>query len=112
MKKYLKLGLVPVTSILSLALIMTVFNLFEIDLNKIIITIMMIAITFISGFILGRNTTDKAYLKGLIYGAILSIVMFLLSFILLSNHSLYNIIYYIIIITSTTLGSMFKKKKK
>ena len=47
MKKYLKLGLVPVTSILSLALIMTVFNLFEIDLNKIIITIMMIAITFI-----------------------------------------------------------------
>lgn len=111
MKKYLKLVLFPITSILLLSIIMTIFNLFYISINKTIITILMILITFISGFILGRNVSSKGYLKGLLYGVIFAASMFILSLLLLSEHSLYNVIYYMIIIASTTLGSMFGIQK-
>lgn len=112
MKKYIKLGIFPLVSILILGIFMTILNLFGVTLNKIITTILMITITFISGFILGRNINDKGYLKGLIYGVSLSVIMFLLSLILMSEHSFYNIIYYLIIIASTTLGTMISLSLK
>lgn len=112
MKKYIKLGIFPTASILILSLLMTILNLFNISLNKIIVTGCMIIITFVSGFLLGRSINDKGYLKGLLYGIIISLIMFILSFILMSNHSIYNIIYYLIIIASTTLGTMFSISMK
>lgn len=107
MKKYISLGIFPISSLFILATIMTILNLFEISLNKIIVTFLMIIITFISGITLGRKINDKGYLKGFLYGLSIAGTMFILSFILLSSHSLYNIIYYLIIIASTTLGTMF-----
>lgn len=106
MKKYIKLGLFPLVSLLTLALFMTILNLFEISLNKVILTILIIIIMFISGFILGKNIKDKGYLKGLLYGAAISLIMYILSIILLSEHSLYNIVYYLITTCSVTIGTM------
>lgn len=107
MKKYIILGVFPISALIVLSTLMTILNLFNIEINKVILTILMITVTFISGFILGKKINDKGYLKGLIYGLAISLSMFLLSIILLSEHSLYNIIYYLIITSSTTLGCMF-----
>jgi len=66
----------------------------------------------ISGINLGLKIKDKGYLKGFAYGNAIFLSMFILSFILGSEHSLYNIIYYAIIIISTTLGTMIGVNKK
>ena len=45
----------------------------------------------ISGINLGLKIKDKGYLKGFAYGNAIFLSMFILSFILGSEHSLYNI---------------------
>lgn len=112
MKKYLTFVIFPLVSILVLPIIFSIINLFGIEINKFFYTIFIIIIMLISGFILGLNIKDKGYLKGLLYGVSISLVMFILSFILWSNHSIYNILYYIIIIATTTLGTMIGINKK
>lgn len=112
MKKYLTFILFPLVPILILPIIFSIINLFGIEIGKIFYTLFMIIIMIISGIILGLNIKDKGYIKGLIYGAIISFTMFLLSFILMSDHSIYNILYYIIIIATTTLGTMIGINKK
>ena len=112
MKKYLSIFIFPIASILILPIIMSILNIFNISLNKIIITIIMILIMLISGFILGNHIEEKGYLKGLIYGVSISLIMFILSLILLSEHSFYSLIYYLIITASTTLGTMIGINKK
>ena len=112
MKKYLSIFAFPTATILILPIIMSILNLFNISLNKIIVTLIMILVMLISGFILGRNIEEKGYLKGFMYGAIMSLIMFILSLILLSEHSFYNIIYYIFLTASTTLGTMIGINKK
>ncbi len=107
MKKYIKFALFPTLSILVLSIVMTILNLFKIEINKIFLILSIIVIMFISGLILGKNIKDKGYLKGLIYGGAIALTMFVLSLILLSEHSFYNIIYYVIIIATTTVGTMF-----
>lgn len=112
MKKYLSIFAFPFASILILPIFMSILNLFNIGINNIIITLIMIFIMLISGIILGRNIQDKGYIKGFLYGASISLIMFILSLILLSDHSYRNIIYYLIITASTTLGTMIGINKK
>ena len=111
MKKYIKICAFPLASILILPLIFSIINLLGMEISKIIYTIFIIIFMLISGFILGLNIKDKGYLKGLAYGSAIAFIMFILSFILQSSHSLYNVIYYLIIIASTTLGTMFGVNK-
>ena len=112
MKKYLSIFIFPLASILILPILMSILNIFNISLNKIIITLIMIIIMLISGVILGKHIQEKGYLKGFMYGASISLVMFILSLILLSEHSIYSIIYYLIITAATTLGTMIGINKK
>lgn len=112
MKKYLTFIIFPLGSLLILPIIFSIINLFGIEISKIFYTLFTIIIMVISGFILGLNIKDKGYIKGLIYGSIISLTMFLLSFILMSDHSIYNILYYIIIIATTTLGTMIGINKQ
>lgn len=112
MKKYLTFVIFPLVSILVLPILFSIINLFGIEINKIVFTLFTIIIMIISGIILGFNIKDKGYLKGMLYGVLISLTMFILSFILLSDHSLYNILYYIIVIATTTLGTMIGINKK
>lgn len=112
MKKYLTFVIFPLVSILTLPILFSIFNLFGIEVSKIFYTFFIILIMIISGIILGLNIKDKGYIKGLLYGIGISLTMFILSFILLSDHSIYNILYYIIIIATTTLGTMIGINKK
>ncbi len=112
MKKYLTFVIFPTTAILILPIIFSIINLFGIEINKFFYTIFIIIIMMISGIILGLNIKDKGYIKGLLYGISISLVMFTLSFVFMSNHSIYNILYYIIIVATTTLGTMIGINKK
>ncbi len=112
MKKYFTLIFFPIIAILVLPLIFTIFNLFSIEINKFICTILMVIIMVITGFLLGKKIKDKGYLKGILLGLGISAIMLILSFILRSTHSLYNIVYYLIIIASTTLGTMIGINRK
>lgn len=112
MKKYLKIVLVPTISILTIPFIFSLANLFKISIHPLVYLIITILIMFITGILTGLICEEKAYLKGIALGTIICLVMFLLSFIFRSNHSLYILIYYLIIIASTTLGAMIGVNKK
>lgn len=112
MKKYLKIILVPTTSIFVLPIIYSVINLFKIEISPLFYLFSIIIIAFITGILTGFICNEKAYLKGIMVGSILSLIMLILSFILKSNHSFFIIIYYLIIIVSTALGAMVGVNKK
>lgn len=112
MKKYLKeIGIMAGIIILT-PLIFSIFNIFEIEIPTFIYLISIITITFVSGILVGRNTKNCAYKKGIILGICFISVMFLLSVILGSTISFNMITYYLIILISCTLGSMIGIQKR
>lgn len=112
MKKYLNVILVSIIFLLLTPLIFSLFNLFDIEVKKIFYLATIIIMSFITGIFLGLNTSNKAYLKGLALGIIMSLIMFLLSLILRSSFSIYTLVYYLIIIISTMMGSIVGITKK
>lgn len=112
MKKYIKeISLITLAFVL-IPLIFSIINLFEIEIGAIFYLISIIAITFISGIIIGKNAKTHAYKKGLILGAIFVLVMLFLSVILGTTFSFNMITYYLIVLISTTLGSMLGIQKR
>lgn len=112
MKKYLSVILVPTVFLVLAPFAFSIFNLFDIEVKKIFYLVSVIIMTLITGIFLGFNTTNKAYLKGLALGTIMSLVMFLISLILRSNFSIYTLVYYLIIIVSAMMGSIIGITKK
>lgn len=112
MKKYLKEISVLLIIIFLIPLIFSIFNLFEIEIYPLIYLVSIALITFSSGIILGINTKNNAYKKGLLLGIIFVLIMFLLSIIMKSTMSFKMISYYLIVIVSTTLGSILGIQKR
>ncbi len=112
MKKYLSVILVPALFFILMPLIFSLINLFDIEIKKFFYLGSIILMTLVTSIILGLNTPNKAYLKGLILGSIMSAIMFLISLLLRSNISIYTIVYYLIIIVSTMMGSIIGITKK
>ena len=112
MKKYLKIILVPTISIFLLPLLFTIFNLFKVEVSPIIFLLSIIIIVFITGILTGLICEEKAYLKGLAVGAIISTIMLILSFILKSSYSPFIFIYYLIIIITCAFGAMIGVNRK
>lgn len=112
MKKYIRIVLVPLIFLLTAPLLLSIINLFDIEISKIIYLIGIIIMTIITGIFLGTITDKKAYLKGLVLGFCLSLFMFLASLILRSSFSIYTLVYYLIIIVSAMMGSIIGISKK
>ncbi len=112
MKKYLKEIGIMTGIIFLIPLVFSIFNIFEIEIPTLIYLLSIIAITFSSGILVGRNTKSSAYKKGLLLGICFIVVMFLLSVILGSTLNLNMITYYLIILVSATLGSMIGIQKR
>lgn len=106
MKKELKIILFPLISYLVLPLILSIFNILNINILSITYLILSLVIMFLTGLLVGFNTKEKGYLKGLLVGISAVTIMYILSYITHSDHSFYLIIYYLILIFATTLGSM------
>lgn len=112
MKKYLKISLVPIISILFLSIIFSILNLFYIDIPKLIYLLSMIAIMMFTGYQIGINTQKKAYKQGLLSSIIIVLLLLILTLIFNNNITINNVIYYLIIMFTTTLGSIIGINKK
>lgn len=110
--KYLKSFILFFISLLIIPGILTIFNLFNIHMNRIIIIIISSILMLIIGFITGINSNSKGYLNGLLISTISIIFMLLLSLIFRVSININSLIYYIIIIFSGCFGSMIGINKK
>ena len=112
--KYLKSIIFFFISLIIIPFLLTLSNIFKIETNKIIIIIIWAIIMFISGFLVGKKTNNKGYLKGLLFSIFCIFILLLLSLIFGFKLNINSLIYYIILIISTTFGSMMgiSKSKK
>ena len=109
MKKF-GISLIYIVSILLiLALIITIFNYFNIMSDKTIAIfkiIIPIISLFIGGIYLGMNTKLKGFCNGLKLGLIFIGILIILNIIFISDFEFKNILYYLILLITTSLGSM------
>ena len=115
--KYIKsLGLFFII-LLTLNILISIFNYFEIinlNITKIFMIISMLLSGLISGIYLGLNSNNKGYLEGIKLSLII-LIIFTFFNLILRNFNCITIIYYIIIILIISIGSMVginKKKSK
>jgi putative membrane protein (TIGR04086 family) len=119
MKVYLKALGYTASGILGLVLILTVLHYFNlvgdkfVDISKLIISILSV---IMGGYIIGRSSDKKGWLEGIKFGAILIVILTLLTLIFSIGFEMKTLVYYFILIFSATIGSMIginiKGKKK
>ena len=97
--------------LLFLITILYYFNLINENTYSILKLIILLFSIFINSFILGKNTKNKSYKEGIIYGIILITILLLLT-ILLSKIKIKLLIYYPLILITSLLGSMIGNIKK
>lgn len=112
MKKYLTVVLIPLIYLLIFPFILSIINLFDIEIKSIFYLGSMIIVAIITGFFLGLITDKKAFIKGFSYGACLSLIMFVISLLLQAKFSFYSLVYYLIITFSISIGSIIGLTKK
>ena len=79
--KYIKSLIVFLTSIVTIPIFLTIFNLFKLKTNRISIIIIGAIIMFITGLLLGKKTKSKGYLNGLLLSVISILILSLVSLI-------------------------------
>ena len=111
---YVKAIIFNIIELFILLFLITIFYYFNIinettyNILKLIILLFSI---FINSFILGKNTKNKSYKEGIIYGIILISILLLLT-IVLSKIKIKLLIFYPLILITSILGSMIGKVKK
>lgn len=111
-KNILKIILIPLLSFLILPFLLSIFNLLGIFVNKIILIIISSLIMFISGFLIGKKSSNKGYLNGGILGLSFIFILIIVSIFFKINFNIERFIYYIILLLSTVLGSILGINKK
>jgi len=109
---YLKVLIIPIVSFLLIPLILSLFNLFGIGINKIILIIISAFVMFISGFIIGKKQSKKGFISGLILGGIFILFLIIMGLFFKLEWNFGRFIYYIILIMSSMLGSIIGINKK
>ena len=114
--KYLKSLLYIFISIISLTLIITILNYFNVVSNNTISILEILSIIismFIGGLYLGKNSSSKGYIEGLKIGGITLSILFLLNYLGFNNSfHLSNLIFYLIVLISLVFGSVFGINKR
>lgn len=111
-KKYISSLLIFLSSLIIIPLFLTIFNLFKLQTNKIIIIIIGSILMFFMGFILGKKIQKNGYLNGLLLSVFSILILLILSLIFKYNLNINTLIYYVILVISTTFGSMIGINKK
>lgn len=98
------------------SLLLSVFNYFNIlkeSTSHVVIFLLIIIISLLSGLSCGKKAEKKGFLEGLKIGGIFVLTLTLLNLIFFaSSFNIHRICYYIIILISTTVGSMIGINKK
>lgn len=111
-KNYLKSYIYLFSIIIISTLLLSILNYFiKLPTNIIKIIIPIIGM-FISSYILGKNTKEKAYLEGLKYSAIYLILITILKIILKTSFNYKVIIIYILLLFASILGATIGINKK
>ena len=107
MKKYLISYLYFISIILILTIIYSLINYFTNFTNTIIKILIPIISIFISSIILGKQTTNKAYLEGLKFTSIYLIIMLITNYLILHNSfNFKTLIFYFLTLFTGIIGSM------
>jgi len=110
--KYVKSLIIFLSSIVIIPIFLTIFNLFKIETNKIIVIIIGAILMFIIGLLMGKKSESRGYLNGLLLSVISILILVLLSLIFRFSLNINSLIYYVILILSTVIGSVLGINKK
>lgn len=110
--KYVKSLIIFLSSIVTIPIFLTIFNLFKLKTNKILIIIIGSILMFIIGYITGKKSESKGYLNGLLLSVITILILVLTSLIFKFQLNINSLIYYVILTITTVFGSMFGINKK
>ena len=110
--KYVKSLIIFLSSIIIIPIFLTIFNLFKIETNKIIVIIIGAILMFIIGLLMGKKSESKGYLNGLLLSVISILILVLLSLVFRFSLNINSLIYYVILILSTVIGSVLGINKK
>ena len=103
--------LIPFIVLIFVISILYYFNIIDNNIMKYLKIIIVIFSTFLGGFKIGKLSTNKGYLNGIILSLIIIFIFFIVS-IFTKSINLNLIIYYLIIVTTTTIGAMAGINKK
>lgn len=110
--KYIKSLIIFLSSIVIIPIFLTIFNLFKISTNRIIIIIIGALLMFIIGLILGKKSESKGYLQGLLISVFSILILVLVSLIFRFQLNINTLIYYVILILASVTGAMLGINKK
>lgn len=110
--KYIKSLIIFLSSIVIIPIFLTIFNLFKLSTNRIMIIIIGSLLMFVIGLILGRNSISKGYLNGLLLSVISILILVLISLIFRFQLNINTLIYYVILILASVTGAMIGINKK
>ena len=96
---------IPFITLLFIITILYYFNIINNNTMKYLKIIVVILSTFLGGFKIGKLSTNKGYLNGIILSLIIIFIFFMIS-IFTKSLKINLLIYYLIIIIITTLGAM------
>ncbi len=98
------------------AIILTIFNYYDIVTNKLfkVIKVLIPSLAlFIGGYKVGNNANKKGYIEGIKLSLIVIILLFMFSYLgFNASFNISLILYYIILIISSMLGAMIGINKK
>ena len=98
------------------AIILTIFNYYDIVTNKLfkVIKVLIPSLAlFIGGYKVGNNASKKGYIEGIKLSLIVIVLLFMFSYLgFNASFSISLILYYIILIISSMLGAMIGINKK
>ena len=98
------------------AIILTIFNYYDIVTNKLfkVIKVLIPSLAlFIGGYKVGNNANKKGYIEGIKLSLIVIVLLFMLSYLgFNASFNISLILYYIILIISSMLGAMIGINKK
>jgi len=102
---------IPFIILLLIGTIFYYFDIFTTNIFKYFKIISLIISCLISGLFIGRKSSSKGYLNGIIFSLII-ILIFLISSLFLNGLKWYQLVYYLIITITTTIGSMIGINRK
>ena len=109
---FFKVLIFPLGAFLAFPLIISTFNLFGLQINKVVLTVISSLIMLISGFLIGKKSTKKGYVSGAILGLIFILFLMFIGLFWGIKFSFGRIIYYLILILCAILGSIIGINKK
>lgn len=103
-------------TVTTFAIILTIFNYYDIITNKpfkVIKVLIPSLALFIGGYKVGNNANKKGYIEGIKLSLIIILILFMFSYLGFNTSlNISLILYYIILIISSMLGAMIGINKK